>query len=358
MPQNPPKRILIINIFGIGDVLFTTPLMSNIKLHNPGCYIGYVCNKRAVDVLKGNTGVDRVFVYEKDDYRDALKRSKGEFIKKIFSSLAEIKQEQFDCVIDLSLNKYASILMGLIGIKRRIGFNYRNRSLFLTEKIKLNGYEGKHVVDFYLSLLKHLDIPIQSRSFEFAIGEGDHQWAKTVLERWGVKDSDILIGLVPGGGASWGKDANLKRWPAEKYAKLADKVVEKYKAKVILLGDISENELCASIRSQMRREAFVIAEPTSIQQFAALLKRCRLIVLNDGGPLHIAVAAGVKTVSIFGPVDENVYGPYPKEGHAVVSSDIACRPCYRQFKIADCEHYNCLRLLDVEHILERVGTVL
>ena len=62
-----PRKILIINIFGIGDVLFTTPIISNIKENLPDCFIGYVCNKRTAPVLTSNPKVDKVFIFEKDE---------------------------------------------------------------------------------------------------------------------------------------------------------------------------------------------------------------------------------------------------------------------------------------------------
>ena len=85
------KRFLIINIFGIGDVLFTTPLVRNIKKSIPEAYIGYICNKRAVAVLEGNPNINKIFIYEKDDYREIYKRSKIQFVKKIRDSLKDIK---------------------------------------------------------------------------------------------------------------------------------------------------------------------------------------------------------------------------------------------------------------------------
>ena len=352
------KRILIINIFGLGDVLFTTPLISNIKAQIPSSFIGFVCNKRTAPLLLNNPKIDKIFVYEKDEYREILKKSKITFLKKILASLGEIRKEHFDVVLDVSLNKYASFFMWLLGIPQRIGFNYKNRSPFLTQKIKLDGYEGKHVVEYYLSLLESFGLSPRQKELEIFIPEKDLHWAKDVLTQKGITAGDKLIGVVPGGGASWGKDALYKRWSAQKYAELADKIIEKFSAKIILLGDTFERELCQGVAQKMRRAPAEVFLEMSVGQFAAILSLCRLAVVNDGGPLHMAVAAGTKTVSIFGPVDENVYGPYPKGKHAVVTKDIACRPCYRRFRKADCEHHNCLHLINVNDVLEKVGRVL
>ncbi len=352
------KKILIINIFGIGDVLFTTPLISNLKSHTPDSFIGYIANKRAAAVLTGNPKVDKVFIYEKDDYTDLYRKSKIAFIKKLSTALAEIKKEKFDLVIDLSLHKHASFLMWLIGIKQRMGFNYKNRSPFLTKKIRLEGYEGKHVVDHYLSLLEEIGISAAHETLELFPSKADQKKAEDWLKNQGIRPGELIVGIVPGGGASWGKAATYKRWPAIKYAELADKMVEKFSAKIILMGDIFEQELCLQVKKAMRQKAFEVQGETTLGEFAALLAKCRLAIVNDGGPLHIAVAAGTKTVSIFGPVDDKVYGPFPSKGHAVVTSDVSCRPCYRRFRVADCEHHNCLNLININQVLEKVGQVL
>ena len=167
-----------------------------------------------------------------------------------------------------------------------------------------------------------------------------------------------VIGLVPGGGASWGEEASYKRWPAEKYAKLADKLIENFSAATILMGDKSEFDLCTKVSGMMSRSPVMACGETTISQFAALAKKCSLMVVNDGGPLHVAVASGTQTVSIFGPVDEGVYGPYPKQNHIVIKKEIACRPCYRRFRKAECQHISCLNQLSTEEVLERVKEAL
>ena len=173
-----------------------------------------------------------------------------------------------------------------------------------------------------------------------------------------ISPQDLLIGVLPGGGASWGRDAQYKRWPAEHYAALADRVVEKFSAKIVLLGDASEEALGQSVAKGMRHAPVNLTGHTTVGQSLALLAKCKLVIVNDGGPLHMAVAAGTKTVSLFGPVDENVYGPFPREGHHVVMNNVACRPCYRHFRRAACEHFSCIRQIEAADVFEQVQKAL
>ena len=359
LKQFHPSKILIINPFGIGDVLFTIPLVRNLKLSYPESFIGYLCNRRTAEFLNNYPKIDRVFIYERDEFHLFYRKSKWNFMREGFGFLRQIRRADFDLVIDLSLNGTMNFLTALIGIPHRVGFNYKGRSPFLTKKIPLEGYQNKHVAEYYLSLLEIFGHEAKIKELEFPLQEKDRQWAQEFFKKQGISTGDVVVGLVPGGGASWGKEAVYKRWPPEKYAKLADKIVEKFSAKIILMGNQNEAKLCQTVASTMRNPACLSTEST-IGQFAALLKSCRLNVVNDGGPLHVAVAAGAKTVSIFGPVDEIVYGPYGAlaNHHLVVTKEIACRPCYRKFRRAECHHISCLGLIDVEEVLEKVVMLL
>jgi ADP-heptose:LPS heptosyltransferase len=227
----------------------------------------------------------------------------------------------------------------------------------LTKKISLEAYEGKHVLDYYLELLENINFRIHHRHLEIFTSAEDETWVSHALLARGIQSTDCVVGIVPGGGASWGKDAVYKRWPAEKFALLCDKIIEKFSAKIILMGDQNESELCQYIKSSVTREVFDFSGTLTIGKLAAVLKRCKLAVVNDGGPLHIAVACGIKTISIFGPVDERTYGPYPSMGHFVVSRDLACRPCYRRFRLAECEHHQCLNI-SLRDVFEKVEKIL
>ena len=356
--QHPPKKVLIINTFGVGDVLFTTPLISNLKANYPSLFIGYICNRRTAALLERNPKVDRIFVYERDEFYQVYRRSKIGLVVKFRQFLKEVKNEHFDLVFDVSLSRGTGFLTWMIGIKHRIGYNYKHRSIFLNKRIPLAGYEKKHVVEYYLGLLEDVGGVIRSKNLELTVNNEDCQWAENFLSaNQALLKGKPVIGLVPGGGASWGNESCYKRWPAEKYAKLADKLIEKFSAATILMGDKNEMDLCAKVSEAMSCQPVMACGMTTINQFAALARKCSLMVVNDGGPLHIASASGVRTVSIFGPVDENVYGPYPAGNHIVITKKIACRPCYRRFRKAVCEHISCLNQLTVEEVLERIKEV-
>ncbi len=349
------KRFLIINTFGIGDVLFTVPLMKNIKANVPDAYIGYISNRRTAPLLGSLPQINQVIVYDRNEFKVVSDRSRLEFLQLIQKTKIEIQQGHYDMVFDLSMTWYAGFYCWLAGIKQRVGLNYKNRSAFLTKEVLLSGYEGRHVAQYYQELLRVVNFRISPQSMEIAVAQEGCLWAEKFLQdanfsqvRW--------IAVFPGGGESWGPDAKFKRWPAEKYADLIRRITTDFNVNIILLGNQAEESLCKEIQNLVKCRLFDACGKTSLLQTLAILKKSCLAVVNDGGPLHMAVAAGIRTVSVFGPVDENVYGPYagvPGQ-HRVVTSAMACRPCYRNFRRAACEHISCIKNVEVSDVINAV----
>lgn len=363
------KKILIINPFGIGDVLFTTPIIRILKEVYAPVKIGYLCNRRACPLLESNPYVNSIFIYEKDEFEAIRKISFFAWIKKYILFLRQIKKERFDLAFDFSLNTQFGFFSWCAGIKKRVGYDFRRRGRFLTKKIKLTGYDSKHIVEYYVDLLKyagieigHLDefrkkTPLRPQLY---IKEEDKRKAVEILARENVRDSDILIGIIPGGGRSWGKEAAFKHWPADKFAQLADKIVEILGAKIIIMGDSLEQNITEEVILNMRHKPIDLTGKTSVRELAAVLGKMKLIVTNDGGPLHIAAAVGIRTVSIFGPVDEKVYGPYlDSDKHMVAKKDLFCRPCYKNFRFPECLYERkCINQITVEDVFAKCSQLL
>ncbi|MBU2258767.1 MAG: glycosyltransferase family 9 protein, partial [Candidatus Omnitrophica bacterium] len=183
---------------------------------------------------------------------------------------------------------------------------------------------------------------------------------ENLLAQEGVSGIDFLIGIIPGGGLSWGQDAYLKHWPAKNFAILADKFIENYQAKIIIMGDFKEAGIAKDVLGHMRHKAIDFSGRTSIAELSALISKMNLVIANDGGPLHMANALGLKTVSIFGPVDDKVYGPYPRGAkHLVVKNDIYCRPCYKNFRYPECNNnHKCLEDITVDEVYEGVNNLI
>jgi len=393
------RRILIINPFGIGDVLFTTPVIRAIKEKHPDSVIGYWCNERVADLLKTNPDIDKAFPLSRGDIKRVYGGLKGadkglkgigrglKGFAVLVNLIRAIRKEGFDTTFDFSLDSRYGLWSKLAGIKKRIGFDYKGRGRFLTDKIGLDGYSDKHVVEYYLDLLKFIGIKTSSPgldaaykggtgrgcvSYNLYISKENSAKAKSILTKHGIASSDLIIGIAMGGGASWGKDALYKHWPADKFAQLVDRLIKESNARVVLLGSIDEKPLAEIASSRLnarsnrggtRNDDNCIVNLTGkldLEELSAVIKELKILVCNDGGPLHMAVALGVNTVSIFGPVDEKVYGPYPPgQKHVVIKKDLSCRPCYENFRFKGCSNNRqCLEGIAVDEVYQATEKLL
>ena len=349
------NRILVINIFGIGDVLFSTPMVRALRANFSEAKIDFMCNKRGQHIVQNNKNIDEFIVFEKDDFRNTFKDSKLRFIKKMYKFLREIRRNKYDLVIDLSLGYHLSLLLKILGVKKRIGFNYRNRGKFLTEKIKLKSFSEKHVVEYYLDVLKLIGIEeTKDKHLELTLSDDLEKWADDFIKENKLEQKE-LIGVAPGGGKSWGQYAFYRRWSPSNFSYVAEKLALKRKdVFFFIFGSKEEACLCGNINETLKDKVMDLCDKVSLIKAIALMRRCKLLLCNDGGLLHIAVSQDIKTVSIFGPVDDNVYGPYPhSEKHKVAKAEgISCRPCYKNFKHKSCPTHECLEGIDKEKVLK------
>ena len=354
------KKFLIINPFGIGDVLFTTPVIKAIKGRYPDSFIGYWSNLRVKPILESNPQINKIFALSRGDLKKIYQES---FFKGAWSAIKlawEIKKERFDICLDFSLDHRYSLLAKIIGIRQRIGFNYKGRGRFLTSRVDIDSYHDRHVVEYYLELLKFLDVSVCDKGLVLVVSSNIDLKAKNVLALAGIEDNDLVIGIAPGAGGSWGKDAAYKHWPALKFAQVANKLIDEFKAKVVILGDESERQITSVMTHAMRNKPIDLTGKTGLEILPGIIKNCNLLITNDGGPMHMAVALGVKTVSVFGPVSEMVYGPYPEHrNHVVLKWDMDCRPCYKNFRLPVCDKdKECLKQVSVEAVFDAAARLL
>jgi len=345
------EKFLIINPFGIGDIIFTTPVIGALKEKYPDSFIGYWCNERVEGLLKKDPRIDKIFALSRGDIKRIYK---GNLLRKffvLFDLINKIRKERFGIAFDFSLDSRYGLWSKLAQVKQRIGFNYKGRGRFLTDKVNLSGYSNRHIVEYYSELLKFIGAESKNKSLNLLIGK----------EVKSYECGSSVVGIVSGGGESWGKEAVYKQWPPQKFGQLAEKIISEKGMHVVLLGSANEKKLADTIIAEVKSDNLAdLTGRLSLEELAAAIKRLKLLICNDGGPLHMAVALGVSTVSIFGPVDEKVYGPYPSnEKHIVVKKDLSCRPCYENFRFKGCfNNRRCLEDITVDEVYEKVKSLL
>jgi len=157
MPLEKFSRILIVNPYGIGDVLFTTPLIRKVRQAFGHCYLACLLGSRTREILEKNPNVDEIFIFDKGKFD---KSSLNIRFKMLFSLLSVLRKRHFDLMFDISnAPEYSLFAKVFLRIKTRVGFDYKKRGRFLTHRLKLTGYQDKHIIEYYMDLARFLGIP-------------------------------------------------------------------------------------------------------------------------------------------------------------------------------------------------------
>jgi ADP-heptose:LPS heptosyltransferase len=354
------KKILVVNPFGIGDAIFSMYLVEALKKLLPQAEIGFLGNERTAPLLRMNRSIDVCHEFNRDEFRAFRRRHWGSFAAKILRFTGELKKEHYDVVFDLSLGREFSFVAALLGIPRRIGFDFKKRGRWLTHKTLLQGYEKQHVVDWQLGLLRHLGFePVSvSARLPFFVSEKSKKETQDFLTPYGAREHPTFFAAAPGGGKSWGNNAAYKQWPVNRFAKVINDCPRSDGVILLIFGDEEERPILEQLKKEVLVPAVIVAGQ-NLEIVSALLERSRFLLCNDGGLLHLANALGVKSLSIYGPVDEKVYGPYGMDIlHEVVVEPVPCRPCYQKFHFPPCEHERrCLQELSTSKVLAAVKKI-
>ncbi|MBU0468232.1 MAG: glycosyltransferase family 9 protein [Candidatus Omnitrophica bacterium] len=350
------KSFLVINPYGIGDVLFTTPIIRNLKDNFPDSKVYYLCNKRTEFILKNNPLIEKIFIYDRDESIALSKRSKIAWLIYFIGFICEIRREKIEVAFDFSLNTYFGFISFLSGIRDRYGLDYKKRCVFLNHKLILESFSKKHVAQYYLDLLTEFGIVPKEAGLEVYSDPKSIEWADAFVAKNDI--SGPIVGIAPMGGESWGSKAYLKRWPAEKFADLINKLIEDFNAKVFLFAGSNEKQEILNIKKGLEHPdqcyEFI---GCSFEDVIALVDKCSLFIGNDTGLLRFADALKKKIIAFFGPVDENVYGMFPfiEARHQYMINDINCRPCYNDFRLNECgADTECLKGISVDDVIESV----
>lgn len=304
-------RILIIKLGAIGDVVHSLPVLATLRACHPEAHLSWAVEEKAAPVLEGNRDLDELILLER-------KRLGGFSAFHYFPRwLRILRAKRFDCALDLHHLFKSGIIAYASGAPLRVGFRKLREGnfIFMNRWIRPDRRHS-HAVDKYLSLLSALGIHEAKwvRRFPLAWDSGDEKAIGQFLTQHGLGQNEPWVGVNPG--ANW----ESKRWMPERYAKVADQLVEQCGVQILVLWGPGERFVAEAVARAMTQKP-LIAPETTLKQLMALIHRCRLLISGDSGPLHIAAALGVPAVALFGPSDPIRNGPYG-ESHVVIQSSV------------------------------------
>ncbi len=326
------KRILIVNVNWLGDTLFATPFIRAVRDSHPKAYIAILTHPRCYKILEGNPNIDEIIIYdEKKQHRNLLRR---------FSMVSYLRSKKFDTAFILRKSLSRTLLLLFSKIPRRVGYRSKRAGFLLTEKVDIP-HKGLHKVEYFLNLAKAAGIETKNKNYEILISSNDMENGKNILKDAGIKDKGF-IALNAGG--NW----DLKRWPAEDFAKLGDKIFERFNIPIVLTGAEKDIALAEKITGLMRHKPVALCGKTDLKTLGAIFKKARCVISNDSGPMHLAVAVRTNVIAIFGPTSPELTGPYGDGKYVVLRKDTCCKvPCYD----LKCKDNRCMKAVTVEDVL-------
>ena len=337
-------KILIVKLGSIGDIVHTLPSLAAIRSALPDAEISWAVEKRSAEILRGNTLIDRLIEVDTRALRSG--RIVADILPRLREQFRDLRRSKFDIAIDLQGLLKSAAIAKLTGAKKRFGFARAElrepaSSIFLTNHGEASG--RLNIVRKNLALTAGaLDIPVPMGDFEFPIF--------TALEH--IHEADEIVSMtgrhlaVLNPAAGW----VTKMWPAENFGRLADKLWFGHGLHSVVAVGPGEEELGERVLSASRSGHTFVIQP-SLKGYFELLKKARIYIGGDTGPMHLAVAAGTPIVGIFGPTEWWRNGSPDPADVCVERTDIACRvDCHRR----TCSNWICMDIT-VETVLAAVG---
>lgn len=337
------KKILIIRLSSIGDIILASSLIRLTKKRFPQAKINMAVSTEFEELISANPNINEVILFE---------RKTG--LKGLLRLCKKIRKEQYDLIIDIH-KKLRSLLICLTsGAKQRVSYNKHSVLRFLLVRFKINRYkEIPFISNLYLKSIEKFGVEDDGGGLEFYITPSKEASISELLRIEEIAKQDILIGLAPG--AHW----DTKRWHKERFIELANLLIQRKNAKIVIFGGKDEVKLSEEIKTSLLNKPIIAAGQLSLMETAALLKKCKVLITNDTGVLHISAAVKTPVVAIFGPtVGEFGYYPY-RVLNRVISKSLPCKPCTTKgTSMCPINTFDCMNFVSTNEVLEAVEEIM
>ena len=335
------SRILILNQNWLGDVLFSTPAIRALRRRFPQAYLACLAPRRVSEALAHNPHLNEVLVY---DERWNLRT--------LFEPLRvwrQLRRRRFDAVFLFHRSRSKALLAALAGIRTRIGLARGGRDWLLTHAVEPP--QGPvHKIDVLLHLVSAAGVPSAGRWPEVEPTAEEEASLAKLLHGEGIASKDAFAVLHAGG--NW----ELKRWPVDYFIRWIRLFRKKNDWKIVLCGTAGEAPLSQKILDAFPDGQVVsVCGRTTLGELASLMKRARLVLSNDSGPIHVAASQRARVLGLYGPTSPRETGPVSEGPVRVLWKDVGCQvPCY----FRACNHRACMDLLTPEEVFERTEELL
>jgi heptosyltransferase-2 len=334
IPVPALKRILVIRLSALGDIVLMTPVLRLIRQHCPKAQIHVLVKAAYDDLLRAHPCVDHVLCVRQG--------------QSFLETVGALRQMRYDLVIDLHRTLRSRLLYYALWSRHKLAYSKRTMRRVLLVRCGWNTLRAMTPVpELYAAPLRRLGMQTPLTPLEMHLAPGSAEAMQAHVQRVLPHDHQRpLLALAPG--ARW----PTKRWSIARFAAVAEDLAATRGAAVVILGGAEDVSLGEALCQRLHVPVLDCTGKLSLMQTAALLQRCRLLLSNDSGLMHLATALQVPVVTIFGPTVQE-FGFYPFHATAqVISTTLACRPCSTKGS-ARCPlgHHHCMQHVTVSEVL-------
>jgi len=353
------NRIIVRGANWIGDAVMTLPALERLRSSFPQSYIALLATPLTTGLYEGSPFVNEVIEY----------RRREDGARAFIDAVRLIRARRFDLAALFQNAFEAALLAWLGGAPARIGFASQGRGWLLTHKLRRGPrHNGRHQVHDYLDIvaecervcpggnlesrISNLEPQISNPLPSLTASPAQRQAAEALLRRAGV-DSNYRPLVALNAGAT---NSRAKRWPEDRFAALADRLIESLGSRIVFIGAASERDGADRIIRQMKRRGAVnLAGETGMTELIGALDACDLLISNDTGPAHVAAALGRPTLTIFGPTNEFETAPRGARAESIRAEGVECARCM----LRDCPiDHRCMTRIAPSEVFERALNLL
>ncbi len=341
-------KILVRGTNWIGDAVMSVPALRELRRIFPDAWITLHTRTWADGLFCDADFLDEIVTYDPAKWR----------IRDVLDNSQFLKKDDYDLAIILPNSFESAMTSYLSRIPRRIGYNKDLRGLLLTDPVAVPEWKARrHEVFYYLNLVSEIEKRIIGSDtvgqtvpdISLDVSSERRNAAANVLADLADGTSGPIIALGVGS-----TNSRAKRWPANYYAQLANRLSTELNAAIVLIGSADDGEVAAEVATKSGVNTIDLSGKTTIAEAVALLAELDVLVANDMGLAHIAPAVGTQTVVIFGPTDPTTTRPY-SDNADILGYNVECSPCM----LRDCPiDHRCMTKLTVANVFDSVVAAL
>jgi heptosyltransferase-2 len=336
------NSILIRGTNWIGDVIMTLPAIAAVRETFPHAKVTVLAKPWVADVYGICKDVDEIFIFQSPGVHHGIVGK--------YRLARELQKKEFDAAILLQNAIEAAIIAWLARIPIRVGYNSDGRGFLLTHSVvRTDEIRKVHQINYYLEMLKSVGFRSSQRDINLALDNDYRAVADDILKKHHIGQNSVTIGIAPG--ATYGP---AKMWFPERFAAVADRLVDDFSAHILLFGSDNDRDRAERVQQSSNNMFLNLAGNTSLKEALALISRCDLFISNDSGLMHVAGALGIPLVAIFGSTNPVTTSPIGKKS-IILRKDVSCSPCLKKMCPTD---FRCMDLITIEDVYDRVKRLL